>query len=62
MNMRMLRLNSLSKNMRSLYNFPRRVFGVSQNVTDYTSSENPRVFLTIAKDGKNLGNLTFEVI
>ena len=57
MNMRML--NPLS---RKLYNFPRRVFGVSQNVIDYTSKENPRVFFTIAKDGKSLGNLTFEVI
>jgi hypothetical protein len=56
MNMRML--NPLS---RKLYNFPRRVFGVSQNVIDYTSKENPRVFFTIAKDGKSLGNLTFEV-
>ena len=58
MNMRALKLNMFNKNF---YNFPRRVFGVSQNILDYTSKENPRVFLTIAKGGKNIGNLTFEV-
>jgi cyclophilin family peptidyl-prolyl cis-trans isomerase len=58
MNMRMIRMNNFS---RKLYNFPRRVFGVAQNITDYTSKENPRVFFTIAKDGKNLGNMTFEL-
>ncbi len=56
--MRALRLNTISRN---LYHFPRRVFGVSQNVLDYRSKDNPRVYFTISKGGKNLGNLTFEV-
>ena len=58
MNMRALKFNTLSRNF---YNFPKRVFGVSQNTIDYTSKENPRVFFTVSKDGKPLGNLTFEV-
>jgi hypothetical protein len=59
--MRTLRLNPFSKNVRSLYNIPRSSFAVSQNIIDYKCKENPRVFFTIAKDGKSLGNLTFEV-
>jgi hypothetical protein len=59
--MRSLKYNNLTKNFKGFYNFPRKVFGVSQNSIDYTSKDNPRVFFTIARDGKTLGNLTFEV-
>lgn len=54
-----LKLNMFSKNF---LKFPKRVFGVSQNILNYSSPTNPRVFLSISKGGQNLGNMTFEVI
>jgi len=61
MYMRSLKFNCYSKNIKSIYNFQKTSFAVAQNVVDYKSNENPRVFFNIAKDGKSLGNLTFEV-
>jgi type IV secretory pathway ATPase VirB11/archaellum biosynthesis ATPase len=58
-NLRFLKLNN---NFRNIYSFNKKSFVVAQNIIDYTTKTNPRVFLTVTKNGANLGKLTFEVI
>ena len=48
--------------MAQFYSYNKKSFVVAQNLIDYTSKTNPRVFFTVTKNGTNLGKLTFEVI
>jgi hypothetical protein len=47
--------------LKNFYSLPKKHFAIAQNIIDYRSKDNPRVFFTVAKNGTNLGNLTFEV-
>jgi hypothetical protein len=58
-NLRFLRSNN---HFRNFLSFNKKTFVVAQNITDYTSKTNPRVYFTITKNGANIGKLTFEVI
>jgi len=58
MHMKILRMNKFNK----FYNFPSKVFGVSQNVINYRSDNNPQVYFSLTKNGSNIGKLTFEVL
>ncbi len=57
-NLRFLKLNN---QFRNFYSFNKKTFAVSQNIIDYTSKTNPRVYFVVTKNGTNLGKLTFEV-
>lgn len=62
MNMlRMKNFNLTSKISSNFYNFNRKVFGVSQNIINYRSDDNPKVFFSVDKNGTNIGKMTFEL-
>ena len=56
-----LRFIKLNNQFRNFYSFNKKTFGVAQNIIDYTSKTNPRVYLVVSKNGVELGKLTFEV-
>jgi len=56
-----LRFIKLNNQFRNFYSFNKKTFGVAQNIIDYTSKTNPRVYLVVSKNGVQLGKLTFEV-